>query len=676
MDIQELKNPLDEELNIEQNQVSDPVTGKTESSAEAQPVDEEKAQPVSEEKAQPVDEEKVPTIDEKKVPVDNQLELSKNDDSSLEENSEVRDGADQKEPHFTPAPGLLSTDDIIAKLQDIVNETPSTTTKHELDTLKQSFYKALRAGRESALREFIDAGGKAENFVPELDPIEEQFKKLLNIIKENRASALEAQEALKQENLKKKLDILERLKDLVNRANTEPVTYNDFKTLLQEWKEIKEVPANQASKLWKSFQQYAEHFYDIQKLNNEFRDYDFKKNMEIKIRLCESAEKLIKESNAVSAFHQLQKLHQEYRETGPIARDSREEIWNRFKSASKIVNRRYQEHFEELKKIERNNYDQKIVICEIIESIDYDSLVKFQHWNSKTQEVIALQKKWKSIGFVPKKYNQKIFERFRNACDEFFKRKGEFFKSVKENMGNNLEKKIKLCEEVESLKDSTDWKKAGDRIILLQKEWKEIGPIPKKHNTTLWKRFIGACDYFFEQRAKKNSANRSNEIENMSRKKEIIEKLSSYDPSIVTESDKKEIQDLIYEWSSIGFVPFKMKDKLNKEYSRVFSILSDTLNLRERPARENYFRGNRNFSSKKDRLTRKYEALKSEIQTYENNLGFLSSSSKSGNTLVNDIQKKISALKEEAENLLNQIKNSDQNMEKEKETKDQEDSKD
>ena len=346
----------------------------------------------------------------------------------------------------------------------------------------------------------------------------------------------------------------------------------------------------------------------------------------------------------------------------------REEIWDRFKKASTLINRRYQDHFEELKKSERDNYDQKVVICEIIESIDYDSLTKFQQWNSKTQEVIALQKKWKSIGFAPKKHNQKVFERFRNSCDEFFKRKGEFFKAAKDNMGENLEKKTKLCEEAESLKDSTEWKAAGERIIMLQKEWREIGPIPKKFTVSLWKKFIGACDYFFEQRTKNNSVHRSGEVENLSRKKEILDKLRSYDPSTVTENDKKIIQELIYEWSDIGFVPFKMKDKLNKEYSRIVSILSQALNLRERPSKEGFRKGNRELLSAKGRLTREYEALRSEIQTYENNLGFLSSSSKSGNTLVDDIQKKIEMLKDEAENLLKQIKETDQTEDHTEET--------
>ena len=677
MDNQELQLPLEEESKIGQDQVSDTGEGNSVNSVEVPPTvgnktAEEDSEIVQDQVSDTVDRDsessvEAPPADSESESAKNQPEVSDSSESILAQSSVQENSIKKKESDSDSTPGFDSFDDIIARLQEIISDV-SSTTKHELDLLKQYFYKMLKANRETALKEFVDAGGQTEDFVPEPNQTEEQFKKLLNIIKENRAAAQEAQEALQKENLEKKLDILERLKDLVNRASTEPITYNDFKNLLQEWKEVKEVPADKASKLWKTFQQYAEHFYDIQKLNNEFRDYDFKKNMEIKIRLCESAEKLTEENDVVSAFHQLQKLHQEYRETGPVARELREEIWDRFKKASTLINRRYQDHFEELKKSERDNYDQKVVICEIIESIDYDSLTKFQQWNSKTQEVIALQKKWKSIGFAPKKHNQKVFERFRNSCDEFFKRKGEFFKAAKDNMGENLEKKTKLCEEAESLKDSTEWKAAGERIIMLQKEWREIGPIPKKFTVSLWKKFIGACDYFFEQRTKNNSVHRSGEVENLSRKKEILDKLRSYDPSTVTENDKKIIQELIYEWSDIGFVPFKMKDKLNKEYSRIVSILSQALNLRERPSKEGFRKGNRELLSAKGRLTREYEALRSEIQTYENNLGFLSSSSKSGNTLVDDIQKKIEMLKDEAENLLKQIKETDQTEDHTEET--------
>lgn len=546
-------------------------------------------------------------------------------------------------------------EDVLERLKEIVADI-SSVKRSELESLKQSFYKLQKSAVEAQIAVFVEAGGTAEEFKPETDPMEEQFRQLMNIIKEKRAAAQEAQEAIQAENLKKKLDVLERLRQLIEKASNESVSYNDFKSLVQEWKEIKEVPADKSNEIWKTYQQYTEQFYDIQKLNNEFREYDFKKNLEIKLALCEEAEKLAMESDVVAAFHALQKLHQSFREAGPVSKELREEVWNRFKTASTVVNKRHQQHFEDLKKKEQENLDQKTVICELIEATEFDTLTSFQSWNDRTQEILALQKKWKEIGFAPAKHNQKIYERYRAACDEFFSRKGAFFKQSKDSMGDNLLKKTALCEQAEALKDSTDWKVAGDKIAELQKEWKEIGPVQKKYSNALWKRFVEACDYFFAQRDKKVSSKRREESANLSHKREVLAKLKAFDPESVTNADAEEIRALMSEWNGIGFVPFKAKDKIAEEYKQVISALSSKLRLNDRSGRRGgQQRGGFREAAvpAKERLMRQYEALKSEIQNYENNLSAVTS--KSGNSFVDIIKDKIESLKADAEKLLAQI---------------------
>ena len=551
----------------------------------------------------------------------------------------------------------LTRESIIAHLQEIVGDI-NIAKRQELESLKQSFYKLQRAAQEEQVAAFVAGGGTAEEFKPEQDPLEEQFRKLMNIIKEKKAAALEALEIVRKENYKKKLALLDRFKALIEKANTEGASYNEFKAILQEWKEIKEVPADKANELWKAYQQYAEQFYDIQKLNNEFREYDFKKNMEAKIAICEEAEKLADEPDIVAAFRKLQKLHQDYRETGPVSKESREEIWERFKAASTVINKRHQQHFEQIKDKEKENLDQKTVICELLEAIEYDKLTTFQNWNDKTQEVLTLQKKWKDIGFAPAKQNQKIFDRFRAACDAFFSKKGEFFKQAKTDMTANLEKKTALCEQAEALKDSTDWKATGDKMAELQKQWREIGPVQKKYTNSIWKRFIGACDYFYEQRDKNTSSKKHEENTNLAAKKEILAKLKSFDAANLTDDDVQAIQQLVDEWNGIGFVPFKVKDKIAAEFKALTESFGSVISTKR--GRQSQRGGAaREAGSPRERLQRQYEQKKSEIQTYENNLGFMNASSKTGNGFVDAIKEKIEALKKEADDLLAQIKSLD-----------------
>lgn len=566
-------------------------------------------------------------------------------------------------------PSKLTKEEVIQRLREI-DEDACNADKQEIDALKQNFYKLHKAEQEAARKAFIEGGGKAEEFTPTPDPQEAEFKQVMGSIKEKRNTLTAAQEQEKEENLAKKLAILDKMKEFTETPEDTGKRYNEFKQLQQEWNEIKQVPAAKVNELWKSYQLYTEKFYDMLKLNNEFREYDFKKNLEAKLHLCEAAEKLATEPDVVSAFHQLQKLHQEFRSIGPVAKELRENIWARFKAASTTVNRRHQQHFEELKEKEQNNLDQKTVICEIVESMEYDTFKTFADWEDKTQEILALQAKWKTIGYAPQKMNVKIFERFRAACDEFFRRKAAFFKSIKESMAENLEKKKALCEKAESLKDSTDWKETAEILTKLQKEWKTIGPVAKKHSDAVWKRFIGACDYFFEQKNKATSSQRSIESENQAKKEAVISQLKALDEAGTTdEATADKTRALMKEWNSIGFVPFKEKDRLYKEYHAVVDRLFDKLHLSATEKKLSNFKSGLNKEGNlyrdREKLVRTYEGLKNDIQTYENNLGFLNSSSKKGNSLVSEINRKIERLKADMELVQKKIAAIDEALSKE-----------
>ncbi|MBR5205238.1 MAG: DUF349 domain-containing protein [Bacteroidaceae bacterium] len=554
---------------------------------------------------------------------------------------------------------IQSKEDVIARLQAL-NQQEEPADKTELDALKQTFYRLRNAEVEAARKSFEENGGNPEAFVSPKDESEIQFKEIMGSIKE-KLNALKAEEEQeKLENLEKKLAIIERMKELAESPEEANKAYNEFKKLQAEWNEIKNIPAAKVNEIWKSYQLQTEKFYDLLKLNHEFREYDFKKNLEIKLGLCEAAEKLTQEEDVISAFHQLQKLHQEFREAGPVAKEQREEIWNRFKAASTIINRRHQQHFEEIKEREQRNLDEKTVICEIVEAMEYDKMITFQDWHDKTEEVLALQAKWKTIGFAPQKMNTKIFERFRTACDDFFKRKADHFKTLKGSMNDNLEKKKQMCEKAESLKDSTDWKATADILTKLQKEWKEVGPVAKKFSEPIWKRFVTACDYFFEQKSKAEAVHRTAEQENLDKKKTIIEKLNAINKEeSPSEKSGNIIRELMKEWNSIGHVPFKDKDKIYKQYRTVVDALFDKLNLSASKKKLNNFKSNinkeTNLLREREKLVRAYENMKSEIKTYENNIGFLTSSSKKGNSLVSELNRKIDKLKADLELITQKI---------------------
>ena len=564
----------------------------------------------------------------------------------------------------------LTKEEILAKLKEVVADVENVA-KPEIDGLKQFFYKLHNAEQDAARKLFIENGGAAENFVPQTDCVEEEFKNIMSVIKEKRSALTAELEKQKEMNLQVKLSIIEELKELVESPDDANKSYTEFKKLQQQWNEVKLVPQAKVNELWKNYQLYVEKFYDLLKLNNEFREYDFKKNLEIKTHLCEAAEKLADEADVVSAFHQLQKLHQEFRDTGPVAKELRDEIWARFKAASTTVNRRHQQHFEALKEVEQHNLDQKTVICEIIEAIDYKELTNFASWESKTQEVIALQNKWKTIGFAPQKMNVKIFERFRKACDEFFRKKGEFFKSLKEGMNENLEKKRALCEKAEALKDSTDWKATADELTKLQKEWKTIGPVAKKYSDAVWKRFISACDYFFEQKNKATSSQRSVEQENLEQKKNIIEKLNAIDDQMDTEGATQLVRDLMKEWNGVGHVPFKEKDRIYKQYHSQIDKLFERFNISASNKKLSNFKSTissiqegspQALYREREKLVRAFDNMKNELQTYENNLGFLTTSSKKGNSLLTEINRKVEKLKADIELVKEKIKVVDENI--------------
>ena len=544
-------------------------------------------------------------------------------------------------------------EEVIERLSKIDNDACNAD-KQEIDLLKQTFYKLHKAEQEVARKAFEEQGGKPEEFVPAADPLENKFKEIMSSIKEKRSEMAAEAEREKEDNLAKKLQILDKMKDLIENSDDTGKIYNEFKELQQQWNDIKQVPIGKVNELWKSYQLYTEKFYDMVKLNNEFREYDFKKNLEQKTKLCEAAEKLAAEDDVVSAFHQLQNLHQEFRNIGPVAKELRESIWARFKAASTAINRRHQQHFEELKEKEQNNLDQKTVICEIAEAMEYDTFKTFADWEDKTKEILALQAKWKTIGYAPQKMNVKIFERFRAACDEFFKRKAAFYKDIKNSMAENLEKKKALCEKAEALKDSTDWKATADILTKLQKEWKTIGPVSKKHSDAVWKRFIGACDHFFAQKNKANSSQRSVESDNMAKKENIISQLHEIEKAgNEDESVADKIRGLIKEWNGIGHVPFKEKDRLYNDFHSTVDRLFAKLNITASEKKLSSFKSNlssgNNLYRDREKLVRTYEGLKNDIQTYENNLGFLTSASKKGNSLVQDIQRKIERLKGDME---------------------------
>lgn len=567
---------------------------------------------------------------------------------------------------LTNSKNYKSKAEIIERLKEIVgnDENP---TKEELDHLKTSFYKLHIAEREAQQKAYLEAGGDPDKYVLVPDEAEDVFKAEMGVIKERRAKLFLQQEAEKQENLEKKLNIIERIKNMASSPEEANKNYNEFKELQQQWKDIKNVPADKANELWRNYQLYVEQYYDQLNLNREAREYDFKKNLGIKNHLCEAAEKLAEEPDVISAFHQLQELHQQFREVGPVAKELRDEVWTRFKAASTVINKRHQQHFDELRAKEEDNLVKKTALCEKVEDIVKDEHKGANEWEKLTKEIIDIQAEWKKIGFAPQKMNVKIFERFRAACDDFFSKKAAFFKEMKQRYNENIAKKQSLIEKAEALMESTDWKVTTDKMIALQKEWKTIGAVPKKAGDELWSKFLEACNKFFEARNAANAGTRNEERTNLDKKKAIISQLKELVEGSVDDLQEK-VKELVDEYAKIGHVPYKEKDKLYKQYHEVLDKLYDDLHVTTAKRKLDNFksnlknvvkRGEDALDNERGRLMRRYEGLKQEINTYENNLGFLNASSKKGNSLIDEMNRKVQRLKDDMELIKQKIKTID-----------------
>ena len=567
---------------------------------------------------------------------------------------------------LTNSKNYKSKAEIIERLKEIVgnDENP---TKEELDHLKTSFYKLHIAEREAQQKAYLEAGGDPDKYILVPDEAEDVFKAEMGVIKERRAKLFLQQEAEKQENLEKKLNIIERIKNMASSPEEANKNYNEFKELQQQWKDIKNVPADKANELWRNYQLYVAQYYDQLNLNREAREYDFKKNLGIKNHLCEAAEKLAEEPDVISAFHQLQELHQQFREVGPVAKELRDEVWTRFKAASTVINKRHQQHFDELRAKEEDNLVKKTALCEKVEDIVKDEHKGANEWEKLTKEIIDIQAEWKKIGFAPQKMNVKIFERFRAACDDFFSKKAAFFKEMKQRYNENIAKKQSLIEKAEALMESTDWKVTTDKMIALQKEWKTIGAVPKKAGDELWSKFLEACNKFFEARNAANAGTRNEERTNLDKKKAIISQLKELVEGNVDDLQEK-VKGLVDEYAKIGHVPYKEKDKLYKQYHEVLDKLYDDLHVTTAKRRLDNFksnlknvvkRGEDALDNERGRLMRRYEGLKQEINTYENNLGFLNASSKKGNSLIDEMNRKVQRLKDDMELIKQKIKTID-----------------
>ncbi len=569
------------------------------------------------------------------------------------------------EPELT----VTTKSELVEKLRALIDKEVEEV-KDEVETIKQQFYKKTKAEIEELKKAFEEAKEDVSEFIAPKDEHEEIFKSLLNTFRTKKAALAAQHEKEKESNLLQKRHILEQMKTLVDSNDDVSSHIAEFRNLQQKWKSIGQVPQAASTELWKQYNLYQESFWDLIKINNELREYDFKKNLEAKNQICDVAEKLDSEKDVITAFQHLQKLHEEWHNLGPVAREIREQIWNRFKEASTVINKKHQSYFDSIRKIEEENFEAKSALCDKIEAFDFSTLNNYKGWDDATKIMLAWQEEWRTIGFAPRKVNQKVFDRYRKACDSFFSAKAEFYKDTKNVLTQNTDKKKALCEKAEALKESTEWKETGDKLIQLQKEWKTIGPVAKKLSDELWKRFISACDYFFEQKNKNSSGQRNVEAENLAKKKELITKISTFEKTENHTESLASLRALMAEWALIGHVPFKEKDKVYKEYreavDKQFELLNvDASNRRIESFRSNLkditAKGDNKLYREREKLVRAYEHLKSEIATYENNIGFFSTNSKKGGGLIKEMERKIESLKDESKIIEQKINLIDEN---------------
>ncbi|MBR6203423.1 MAG: DUF349 domain-containing protein [Bacteroidaceae bacterium] len=635
-----------------QNPTEEPVVEPTAEPATAPVAAEEPASTVAAEEVTtaPVAEENTEPV--AKEPATEEKTAEETTEPAAEEATEPAEETTeepQEETATTSFATYTTKAEVIDRLKTLA-QSDEEVTRQELDSLKSNFYRIHHQEADAAYKKFIEEGGAAEEYAPTPDPDENTFKELMAVVREKRAAAAAALEQEREENYQKKVEIIEKIKTLTENPDEINRAYNDFKELQQQWNDIKEVPADKATTLWKNYQQAVEAFYDTLKLNNELRAYDFKKNLERKTALCEAAEKLAEETDIVVAFRKLQQLHQDFRETGPVASDLREQIWTRFKDASTVINKRHQEFFEARKQKEEENLEKKTAICETIEGFNLDELKTFADWNALSDKITALQAEWKTIGYAPQKMNTKIFERFRAACDNFFTRKSAYFQTVRDNLNQNYALKLDLVEQAEALKDSTDWKATTDALVELQKKWKEIGTVPKKYSDQIWERFNAACDAFFAAKKEANKDVHAEQTANMEKKKAIIDMLAAIEPEKFEGDLRTKLREAQEEWNQIGHVPFKEKDKLYKllreQMDRLYGYANQHAAQRRLDRFKESIKGS-NGNDLRSRLTRQLDILRNEIKTYENNLGFLtlSSKSKQGNSLIEELNRKMDKLK-------------------------------
>ena len=635
----EIQNPTEEPV-VEPTaeQATEVVAAVEEPAAVAESAIEEAAEPAIKEAAEPV-------VEEATEPAAEDIAEPAAEEPAVED--------PQAETSTTSIATYESKAEVVARLKEIA-DCDEEVTRQELDSLKSNFYRIHHQETEAAYKKFIDEGGAADEYTPEPDPYEADFKETMAVLREKRAAAIAALEQEREDNYQKKLAIIEKINTLTENPDEINRAYNDFKALQQQWNYIKEVPADKATSLWKTYQQAVEAFYDTLKLSNELRAYDFKKNLEKKTALCEAAEALAAETDIIVAFRKLQQLHQDFRETGPVASDLREQIWTRFKDASTVINKRHQEYFETRKQKEEENLEKKTAICETIEGFNLDELKTFAEWNAMSEKITALQAEWKTIGYAPQKMNTKIFERFRAACDNFFTRKGEYFQTVRNNLNQNYALKLELVEQAEALKDSTDWKATTDVLVELQKKWKEIGTVPKKYSDQIWERFNAACDAFFAAKKEANKGEHEEQKANMDKKRSIIDMLAAIVPETFEGDLRAKLREAQEEWNQVGHVPFREKDKLYKllreQMDRLYGYANEHAAKRRIDRFKESIKGS-NGGDVRSRLTRQLEILKNEIKTYENNLGFLnlSSKSKQGNALIEELNRKMDKLKADME---------------------------
>ena len=574
-----------------------------------------------------------------------------------------------EEPVAEEAPELEKVDYAALNKEQLVGELEKLLTmsvesvKDRVAQIKAAFFALRKEEIAAEKAEFLAKGNEESAFAVTEDEVEQKIKELLGEFKEKRAEFNAEQDAVKHENLEKKLKIIEEIKTISQDTDNINRQFSHVQQLQQEFKAIGEVPSTSTTEIWKSYQQTIENFYDLLKINKELRDYDFKKNLEIKQQLCEEAEALDEDNDVIAAFKKLQALHDKWRETGPVAKDIREQLWARFKAASSVINKKHQAFFEERKASEKENADAKTALCEAIEKIETEGLKTYAAWDEVTKQIIGLQEEWRKLGFASRKVNTALFTRFRKSCDEFFAAKAAFFKQMKEELSENLAKKNELCEKAEALKDSTDWKATTDALIALQKEWRTIGPVVKKHSDAVWKRFIGACDHFFEQKKKQTSSQRSIEHDNLKAKKEVIAQINAIlNAEEEAEDAPQQIRDLMSKWQSIGHVPYKEKDKIYAQYKEAIDKAFEKFDMKAVRARLSDFEnsisqsGSDKVYHERERLVRAYEQKCNELKTYENNMGFFTASSKNGNTIVKELEKKISNLKDEIALLEQKIK--------------------